>query len=635
MKKSILSFMENAIFDYLSADEVEMLCFAKAEPILSDTEVSLECVETETMASTIEERNCVEEEGEVNYLCREERILTLAKEKLKKLESCYALSDFEELLLSYIHDDSKKSLYKDLGNAFRNILKNADDSTLVELSAYLSIPGKYHLLVEEVEDEDEKSYAYGYISQTYCRTRPSLFRITFYEVGYLPIVVYGSYLKSNTARGKRGLIWRGSYGVRTHCDLGLFLTNILTFKIGLEQLMRSSNELLIQSAVKKISKPDELFALLNGKECYNKELYNNQIVLSAEIMSNPFLRDRVESFLKTLPFVEVVDMAARDYRKMEALHTEGIVKKIPFLFTKSNLYTFMDNSGIYFPNALWDLCYIHNYLSEHTWGYFPLIHWWDLPEIFKTALSDFLHKKEEVRVYIKEIRNTSSSYAKSYDTKKNIPKKIEKEMQQSILNKYFGFVEFDELCDIEKVRELAKECIALLDNFFSFIKKDTVNNSIRFRRLGKHRATGLYYPGLQCLCVDVGNPDAFVHELGHLIDYTEQFSLKNDFSDIKRMYCNHIDGLSEEVTKTFTKKYGASYYKNPTEIYARSFELYVKERLGVSNSLVKTEYGAVYPDNALFLEKVFKYFDALFASLRNNNEGGVADEREDICANIG
>ena len=51
------------------------------------------------------------------------------------------------------------------------------------------------------------------------------------------------------------------------------------------------------------------------------------------------------------------------------------------------------------------------------------------------------------------------------------------------------------------------------------IQNFTKGNSIRFRKLGNHKAIGLYYPLIQCLCVDLRNTTSFIHELGHLIDH--------------------------------------------------------------------------------------------------------------------
>lgn len=639
MRKSILSFTGDSLFDLFSTEEVEAMCVAKGKPIV-DSDVETRAVSnevTEVVNETELEELDYTEEDEVNYLYKEERILSLAKEKLEKLESKYALTGLEELLVQYMHAE-KGFLMDRVADAFRNILKAASEGMLVELSNYLSMPGKYHLLVEEVEDEEELNDTYWYISSVYRRTRPRLFRVTFTECGYSPMVIYGTYLKANTEGGKRGRSWRCDRGTFCYCDFGYFFSRFLLYKKGMGKIADMSTKALKDEQAKPCN-AGELFMLF-ADSGYDMSQYDNRVVLGDTL--NATLRQKVSAFLQKFPFVEILDISVREYNKevrtAEALKKEGIHRTVPFLLKRNNILQLLN--GVFplvYPKDYNGLCFVHNYLGEGDYGYFPLIHEWELPGVFKEALSEFLQKKVEVHSYVKELRKASSSYAKSCDTKKNIPEKVQLEMRRSVLNSYFGFVEFDEMCDLDKTRELSKECIALLDNFFGFMREDTMKNSIRFRRLGNHHAAGLYYAGVRCLCVDVASPSSFVHEFGHLIDYTAQYSLKDDFGEIRRMYGRYIDGLPEEEKGIFTKKYGPDYYKKPTEVFARSFELYVTERLGVLNSLVETEYGIVYPkNNTLYMEKVFGYFDALFEALRNNVEGGNADgKRENICANIG
>lgn len=648
MKKNVFSLMENSIFDLFSTEEVEAMCVAQAVPIDAGSSIGSNEVVTVVKNATVfeqepAERDYTEEEEEENYLCREERILSLAKEKLDRLERDYALTTLEELLMHYFHTDSKKDMETELADTFRSILKNADDEILISLSTYFSIPGKRHFVIEEVVEEGEKDRIYRHLSSTYRRTKPRLFRILFSECGYRTMVIYGTSLKLATARGQRGCIWNdGVYDSKlTQCDLGIFFERLYTFQIGFEQWVKDASALL--TTVEPVKDAVELFSLLSTGS-FDKELYNEEVILDSTITERESLVKLVTEFLNQFSFVKLSDMSRNCYNQelntARRLRKENIVKKVPFLLTKGCLTRAVRNPVFVslYPDVVSSYACVHNYIE--CWGgdyYWPLIHSWVLPDEFSCILKEYLQKREEVHRYVKELRTKSSSYARSYETKKNIPKKTLLAMENSVLNGYFGYVEFDEMCDLKKADELSKECIALLDSFFSFVRKDTKNNSIRFRRLGNHKAAGLYYPGLQCLCVDVGSPSSFVHELGHLIDYTEQYSLKGDFNRVLREYCYYIDSLTKEETKFFTKKYGRDYYTNPTEVFARSFELYVTEKLGVKNSLVSSEYGVVYPlKNELLMEKIFGYFDALMVSLKENVKEEVsADEGKNICANIG
>lgn len=646
MKKRGFSLIGDSIFDLFSADEVETMCVAKAVPIEAggpaNSVKTVAVVEDAAVVEETDERDYTEEEDEENYLCREERILSLAKEKLERLERDYALTTVDELIMHYFRTDSKKGVEDELADAFRSILKNADDKVLIALSKYFSIPGMRHFVIEEVANEEERMRVYRYLSATYRKTRPRLFRILFSECGYRTMVIYGTSLKLSTARGQRGSIWTdGVYEARlTQCDLGLFFERLFGFQIGFKQWVESLSAL---PAVEPVKDASELFSLFSVGN-FEKELYSDSVVLDDSIVEREPLKKLVTEFLSRFPFIELSDMSWRSYSQelntARGLLKEGVVKKVPFSLTMGCLMRAVRNPVFVslFPDMVSSFACVHNYIER--WGgdyYWPLIHSWMLPDEFSGILKEHLQKKDEVHRYIKELRTKSSSYAKSYETKKNIPKKTLLAMETSVLNSYFGYVEFDEMCDLKKAEELSKECVALLDSFFSFAGKDTQNNSIRFRRLGNHKAGGLYYPGMQCLCVDVGSPSSFVHELGHLIDYTEQYSLKKDFNEILRRYCYYIDRLTPEETKFFTKKYGKDYYTNPTEVFARSFELYVTGKLGVKNSLVKCDYGVVYPlKDEVLMEKIFGYFDVLITALKENKKEEVsADERENICANIG
>ena len=57
----------------------------------------------------------------------------------------------------------------------------------------------------------------------------------------------------------------------------------------------------------------------------------------------------------------------------------------------------------------------------------------------------------------KEELKLDSDYARSYETKKNIPQKVLDKMRTTKFKKHFGYVEFDELVDLEKVEIILNE----------------------------------------------------------------------------------------------------------------------------------------------------------------------------------
>lgn len=232
--------------------------------------------------------------------------------------------------------------------------------------------------------------------------------------------------------------------------------------------------------------------------------------------------------------------------------------------------------------------------------------------------------------------DSGKSVAKSYQTKKGIPAKILKEMEESVFNKFFGYVEFDELCDLEKIRAIADEFISFKEEVLPGF--DSKQVALRFRRLGNHKASGLYYPMLGCLCVDINSPSSFVHEYGHCMDNVAgngRLAL-SDMEGFAHVYSLYADALISAVNKDSDvkqklsggSKYNLDYYLLKTEAFARCFELYVAEVLGVDTSLCKqaSEMGWAYPKDEKLLEAVEGYFSGLLVTVNR-----IQDETP-LCA---
>lgn len=249
---------------------------------------------------------------------------------------------------------------------------------------------------------------------------------------------------------------------------------------------------------------------------------------------------------------------------------------------------------------------------------------------------------EENRLFLMRLHEeeNNSNYAKSYETKKNIPKIIEEKMRNTSLLKDFSFVELDESTDLEKFRKIEKEYLILRDsfNFPNLIKKKP---EIRFRRLGKLRALGAYYSGINCICIDVNSPSSFMHEFAHFIDYTysdEILSLKNDFSHIGIEYSRlFMDAVSEIPDGAAEKKYlkrKIGYFTTPTEIFARSFEIYLYEKQLNSSfcKVDKSEFTITrgfpeIPEN--LKSKIIKYFDG-FIEIKDFDLKALVEKSKDV-----
>lgn len=273
---------------------------------------------------------------------------------------------------------------------------------------------------------------------------------------------------------------------------------------------------------------------------------------------------------------------------------------------------------------------------------------WALPNtsheflyVMEFALAALFHENTQAvktAQYMRELKKTSR--ARVYMTKKNIPKKIVDEMQKSAFNDYFGYVEFDELVDVAKAKVIADEFIAFRETYLKNF--DTKGVSLRFRRLGNHKATGLYFPNINCLCVDVSSPSSFLHEYGHCLDYLNgKGRTLSDEGGFFAVYSRYARALKEELAKNEhsgmrkklagRSKYNLDYYLLHTEAFARCFEIYCTKVLKIRNSICKQEdkMRFAYPQDERLLELVKDYYDRLFSSLNGGEVRFFEEEGSD------
>lgn len=197
----------------------------------------------------------------------------------------------------------------------------------------------------------------------------------------------------------------------------------------------------------------------------------------------------------------------------------------------------------------------------------------------------------------------------------------------------FSYVEIDEGTDIYKFHAIENEWnkIKLGLNLDCFLKD--IKPELRFKKLGKHRALGLYYPGLKCICVDITSPSSFFHEFAHFIDYTfgeKQLSLQMDFYQLIREYqksYNHYLDANENLPDKGFLNNKRKYFFTPTEIFARCFELYLINK-GVKTSFLKEKNELTIKGGYPYIDETFNklitsYFDNIcninFELLKSNN----------------
>lgn len=241
-----------------------------------------------------------------------------------------------------------------------------------------------------------------------------------------------------------------------------------------------------------------------------------------------------------------------------------------------------------------------------------------LDEMYSVLLAGYMEFKAE-ESYAKKL---NSSIATAYITKKNIPKAVIKAMQDSRFNQKFGYVEYDEEVNIEAAEQIAEEFSRLNAGLFHGI--ETKDCSMRIRKLGKHKAAGIYFPMLNCMCVDIHNPDSFVHEYYHMLDdqmgnLSAQYEFHAVCGEYKDLLYKSLKGMDEKKKSQLkgTGKYNLSYYCRPAEIFARCGEMYLLRELHVKSSLLKpsVEEMFAYPEGEELSKLIKAYFDDFHGSL--------------------
>ncbi len=186
--------------------------------------------------------------------------------------------------------------------------------------------------------------------------------------------------------------------------------------------------------------------------------------------------------------------------------------------------------------------------------------------------------------------NMESDYARAFQTKKHINKRTKKVMDNNAFLSKYGYVEIDNDVDLKLFGQLEKDFKSLCQKIHIPTTKD---HSFRIKKLGRHRAAGLYYPDpIKSIIFDLDHPNAFVHELEHLIDFTllseneqmvsESLHFRKIMDSYKRIMDDKISNL--DMDNPFRKqwfgkpKYNRSYYFQATEVFARSYELYLSQR---------------------------------------------------------
>lgn len=215
--------------------------------------------------------------------------------------------------------------------------------------------------------------------------------------------------------------------------------------------------------------------------------------------------------------------------------------------------------------------------------------------------------------YVKNSR--SKTNASAWQDKLH-PDKVHQELAANTrLNSTFTKVEIDNDVSPEEFADFEQSWMRAQEKLPK-IPKDR-QPTLRIRKLGRHRANGIYFPHVNTVCIDVKTSEATVHEMGHYYDIAvkDNASLNSEFSSIVSDYSKNLK--MPEGSATSSSKYDdPAYYGTPTEVFARGFEMYSAEKLGVNGRVLKKErfdefaFGP-FKDPEL-KERAFRFFEKTF-----------------------
>ncbi len=227
--------------------------------------------------------------------------------------------------------------------------------------------------------------------------------------------------------------------------------------------------------------------------------------------------------------------------------------------------------------------------------------------------------------------------ASAWQTKKNINKETLEIMETTTLKNSFGFVELDNDVDLTLFQQFEVEMARIHE---ILPKTGEKVPDLRLRKLGNHKALGLYVPGNHTIAIDFRDTSdaiegvgiqSFVHEYGHALDYGvgngHLLSMRSDFQPMIARYRENLSLLGKGSYVADK----AEYYTTPTEVFARAFELYVSD-IGFQSPLLKSkEIYTTKMEYTLFDEEMRKdlqvYFDNTFPQIKKNIEN--LREKED------
>ena len=172
----------------------------------------------------------------------------------------------------------------------------------------------------------------------------------------------------------------------------------------------------------------------------------------------------------------------------------------------------------------------------------------------------------------------------------------------------FSKVEVDSTVDDETFAEM---CVAyeVLKGTGIMVLSPEKDVALRIRRFSRRGFSAAYMPRFRDVVIPVSEPGYFVHEYGHALDFCYGNPSRSvEFLPVIAMYRTMV---SEAAPDGFDREY----YFRPTEVFARSLEVYVMSRAGLCKLQRDVSESPYHPMSVRYVNAVVQYFDSLFVRL--------------------
>lgn len=236
-----------------------------------------------------------------------------------------------------------------------------------------------------------------------------------------------------------------------------------------------------------------------------------------------------------------------------------------------------------------------------------------LPTIEKLGASQERSKNIELqRKYMNNL--TRGSVARAFESKLHPDKEHVEFASHTSLRRDFKLIEADNDTEIEQLQDFEDE-YNKIRHLLPRGEEGTEQPTLRIRKLGKHNGKnftveGLFFPHASCICLSENTSGSFIHEYGHYLDLIakQNASLGSGFSQIASAY-------RKALARTEAER--QDYYGAPTEIFARCFEKYSHDVLGIRGTRLLDESKFDGPEFAAFeddgfRQTVYEFFGNMF-----------------------